>query len=192
MTDAILKIEDTKLQHVVTSADVRKLLEAQVEELFPTVPVARVLGEKTVRTGIQLVFEGKPYRVQESGEEIQLFLQFETNEHYNQALTEVTSQSTEKTSANSFFAIGILDESWQADVEEAVRCEAIYARRNSYEGKEIADYMEGQKQDAERLKHRIRTGWPAPSKTASLFFGERPKPPKPTTLNRIKMPWPPV
>jgi hypothetical protein len=169
MTDVILRIEDTKVQHLPTSLEVRRVLESQVQELFPRVPTAKVL-EKTVNTGIQLAFEGRPKPLLEQNETIQAHLYFETADHYPQTVLELERISTERASENTYFAVGQLEESWAADLEEIVRCESIYAKRNQYEGKEIADYLEGQRQDADRLKTRLRQRMARALENGQLIF----------------------
>ena len=169
MTDAILRIDDIKVQYMPTSNDARKVLTDQIEELFQRVPTAKVL-DKTVNAGLQLAFEGKPKPLLNVNEPIQAILHFETTDHYNQIVAELKQQSTERSAENQFFAVGQLDESWAVDLEEIARCEHIYTLRNQYEGKEIADYMEGQLQDADQLKQRLRQRMSRALETGQLIF----------------------
>ncbi|MCF2494278.1 BREX system P-loop protein BrxC [Dyadobacter chenhuakuii] len=169
MTDAILRIDDNKLHHIPTSNEVRQLLETQVQELFQRVPSAKVL-EKTVNTGIQLAFDGRTRSVLEINETIQSQLHFEAPDSYNRTITELERLSTEKAAENTYYAVGQLDDSWVPDLEEIVRCEHIYKQRNQHEGKEIADYMEGQRQDADRLKQRLRQRMARALENGQLIF----------------------
>lgn len=176
MTDAILRVEDAKNQHVVTTTDVRRTLVEQVEQLFTTPPLTKLLNEKTVRTGLQLQFEGRAYVVSGQDEDIQTVIHFETHDHYDGLLAELKTQSTETAQASRQFALGLLEESFAADVEEIVRCEAIYGRRGQYSEKEIGDYLEGQRQEAERLKQRLRTRLASALEAGEVVFRGGSKP----------------
>lgn len=155
MTDAVLRLGEEKDRYQVTDAEARKVMQEQLEEIFSPTPSARLLNEKTVVTGIQLVWRGRSFAVVGASETMQTHCSFELPDLYASRVQEVRDQSAQAANATAIFAVGKLDGAIAADLEEIVRCEMM-ARGAEYEDKETADYRHGQRQDAEQAKRALR------------------------------------
>ena len=155
MTDAIIRVEENKQKEYVSGPDMRKVLENQIEDLYTPVPFARILNTKTVKAGIQLVWDGRMSKLLESNEEIQIELNFSNKANYAQLLNDLKSNSTEKSNDKKIYFIGQIEQGIDKLLEEIVRCEKIYGTRGRYSDKEILDYLNSQSQEAERLKGQV-------------------------------------
>lgn len=155
MTDAIIKVEENKQKEYVSGPDMRKVLENQIEDLYLPVPSARILNTKTVKAGIQLIWDGRMSKLLENNEEIQIELNFSNKANYPQLLSELKSNSTEKSNDKKIYFIGQIEQGIDKLLEEIVRCDKIYATRGRYTDKEILDYLNSQAQESERLKSQV-------------------------------------
>lgn len=156
MTDAIIRIEEEKAKEFISGQDTRRVLENQIEDLFTPVPNARVLNSKTIKAGIQLIWEGRPSKILEQNEEIQIEINYSNKANYDARLNELRSSSTEKVNENKIFFLGQLEDGIDKLLEEIVRCEKIYSTRSKYSDKEIGDYLNSQYQEAEQLKLQVK------------------------------------
>ncbi len=155
MTDAIIRIEEEKQKEFISGQDTRRVIDGQIEDLFTPVPNARILNTKTVKSGIQLIWEGRPSKF-EANEEIQVEIHYSNQANYTQKLNELRSLSTENINGNKLYFIGQLDDGIDKQLEEIVRCEKIYGTRGKYSDKEIGDYLNSQYQEAEQLKQQVK------------------------------------
>jgi hypothetical protein len=156
MTDAIIGIEKDKEKIHVGSNEIRKVYEGQIEDIFTPVPSARIANTKSVKTGIQLVLDGKLSKLLEPNDEIQTELHFVQATDYTSLLDELKIKSTETQNSSKVFYLGQLDAKLESTLEEIVRCVEISARKNKYTDKEIIDYLNSQYQAAETLKANLR------------------------------------
>jgi hypothetical protein len=156
MTDAIIRIEEEKAKEFISGQDTRRVLENQIEDLFTPVPNARILNSKTVKSGIQLIWEGRISKILEPNEEIQIELNYSNKSNYDARLNELRTSSTEKTNENKIYFLGQLDDGIDKLLEEIVRCEKIYSTRSKYSDKEIGDYLNSQYQESEQLKQQVK------------------------------------
>jgi hypothetical protein len=156
MTDAIIRIEDEKQKEFVSGNDTRRVIESQLEDLFTPVPNARIQNSKTVKTGIQLIWDGRLSKILEANEEIQIEIHYANKANYNDKVNELRSLSTEKSNENKMYVVGQLDNNVDKTLEEIVRCEKIYGTINKYTDKEIIDYLNSQFQEAENLKGSVK------------------------------------
>lgn len=156
MTDAIITIEQKKQTEFVSSQQTRRIIESQIEDQFTPVPNARILNTKTVKSGIQIIWEGKLSKILEPNEDIQIEIQYANQTNYDSKLNELRSSSTEKSNENKIYFIGQIEEGVDKLLEEIVRCESIYATKNQYRDKEILDYLNSQYQEAEKLKAQVK------------------------------------
>ena len=170
MTDAIIKIEDEKKRLFVSANDSRRALESQIEDLFAPVPFARVLNTKTVKSGIQVIWDGKLSKLAEPNEEIQTEIHFSKKAAYQQKFDEIKATSTEKANENKMFFIGQLEDGVDVLLEEIVRCEGIYGTRNRYSDKEILDYLNSQYQEAQSIKGRVKRNLASALENGDLIF----------------------
>lgn len=156
MTDAIIRIELEKQKEPVSNQDTRKIIDSQIEDLFTPVPNARILNTKTVKSGIQLIWDSRPSKLLEQSEEIQVEIHYSNQANYTKKLNELKSLSTEKINENKLYFIGQLEDGIDKQLEEIVRCERIYGTKSKYTDKEIGDYLNSQYQEAEKLKSQVK------------------------------------
>lgn len=155
MTDAIIRIEDEKQKLYISGQDIRRILEKQIEELFAPVPSARILNTKTVKAGIQLIWDGRFSKILEPNEEIQIELLFSTKAKYDQKVNEIRNNSSERSNENKLYFIGALEENIDKVLEDIVRCENISGTKTRYTDKEIIEYLTSQYQEAQLLKQKV-------------------------------------
>jgi len=155
MTDAIIKLEEEKQRFVVTNSSIRKIFESQIEDIFLVVPTARIANTKSVKSGIQLMFENRLSKLKETNEEIQTEIHFSLRAKYAADVEELKQKSMEPLNASRNYSVGLLDEILDKTLEEIVRCEEVASWKNKYDDKEILDYLNSQFQDAQILKGQI-------------------------------------
>jgi len=155
MTDAIIKIEDEKQRITVSSPAIRKVFENQIENIFVVVPTARIVNTKSVKSGIQLMYENRLSKLLEPNEEIQTEIHFSLRSKYTVDLEELKHKSIENFNANRNYLIGLLDDVLDKTLEEIVRCEEVASWKSKYDDKEILDYLNSQIQEANKLKDQI-------------------------------------
>ena len=108
MTDAIIKLEDDKLRIPVSSTQVRKVFENQIEDIFSIVPTARIANTKSVKSGIQLMYENRISKLAETTEEIQTEICFSLRSKYASDLEELKHKSMEAQNTSRNYFIGLL------------------------------------------------------------------------------------
>lgn len=156
MTDAIIKLEDEKQRVAVSGTAIRKVFESQIEDIFSVVPSARIANTKSVKSGIQLMYENRLSKLAESTEEIQTEIHFSIRSKYASELEELKQKSMENQNANRNYFLGLLDDVLEKTLEEIVRCEELASWKNRYDDKEILDYLNSQFQEAQTLKDSVR------------------------------------
>ena len=155
MTEAITKIEVEKEKMSVSAGDIRKVYIGLLRDIFSPVPSARIENTKTIKTGINFNQEMRDFKVLESNEEIQTEIIFASVSSYNHQKEELLRVSTENTKKSRLYQIGKIEKNIDNDIIEIVKCESIYNTRNSYDNKEINDYLNSQDQRAKGLKSKI-------------------------------------
>jgi len=156
MTDAIIKLEDDKLRIPVSSSQVRKVFESQIEDIFSIVPTARIANTKSVKSGIQLMYENRISKLAETTEEIQTEICFSLRSKYATDLEELKHKSMEAQNTSRNYFIGLLEDIQDKNLEDIVRCEEVASLKNRYDDKEILDYLNSQFQEAQALKDALR------------------------------------
>ena len=156
MTDAIIKLEDEKQRITVSGTAIRKVFESQIEDIFSVVPSARIANTKSVKSGIQLMYENRLSKLAESTEEIQTEIHFSIRSKYASDLEELKQKSMENQNSSRNYFLGLLDDVLEKTLEEIVRCEELASWKNRNDDKEILDYLNSQFQDAQKFKDSIR------------------------------------
>ena len=156
MTDAIIKLEDEKQRVAVSGTAIRKVFESQIEDIFSIVPSARIANTKSVKSGIQLMYENRLSKLKEVTEEIQSEIHFSIRSKYASDLEELKQRSMENQNASRNYFLGLLDDVLEKTLEEIVRCEELASWKNKYDDKEILDYLNSQFQEAQTLKDSVR------------------------------------
>jgi hypothetical protein len=170
MTDAIIRLEDEKLRIMVSSSQVRKVFESQIEDIFSIVPTARIANTKSVKSGIQLMYENRISKLSESSEEIQTEIFFSLRSNYESELEGLKYKSTEPQNSSRIFLIGLIEEIYDNILEEIVRCEEVASWKNKYDDKEILDYINSQYQEAQKLKDTLRRKLKASLESGEFLF----------------------
>jgi hypothetical protein len=156
MTDAIIKLEDEKQRLAVSGTAIRKVFESQIEDIFSVVPSARIANTKSVKSGIQFMYENRLSKLSEATEEIQTEIHFSIRSKYASDLEELKQRSMENQNASRNYFLGLLDDVLEKTLEEIVRCEELASWKNRYDDKEILDYLNSQFQEAQTLKDSVR------------------------------------
>ena len=156
MTDAIIKLEDEKQRVAVSGTAIRKVFESQIEDIFRIIPSARIANTKSVKSGIQLMYENRLSKLAEATEEIQTEIHFSIRSKYTSDLDELKQRSMENQNASRNYFLGLLDDVLEKTLEEIVRCEELASWKNRYDDKEILDYLNSQFQEAQTLKDSVR------------------------------------
>jgi hypothetical protein len=110
MTDAIIKLEDEKQRVAVSGSAIRKVFESQIEDIFSVVPSARIANTKSVKSGIQLMYENRLSKLAEATEEIQTEIHFSIRSKYVSDLEELKQRSMENQNASRNYFLGLLDD----------------------------------------------------------------------------------
>ncbi|MEO1652851.1 MAG: BREX system P-loop protein BrxC, partial [Bacteroidota bacterium] len=156
MTEAITNIEQEKNKIYVGGTDTRKVIEAQLEDIFQPVPNARIFNTKTVKTGVILNHEERLYKLAEPNETVQTEIRFVLRDQYQEVVEDLLKGSTERINTKKIYLVGLLDEDLGSTLEEIVRCQEIGSTRLRYKDKEILDYLNSQLQEAERMRNEVR------------------------------------
>jgi len=170
MTDAIIKLEDEKIRIPVSSTQVRKVFESQIEDIFSIGLTARIANTKSVKSGIQLLFENRISKLTDSTEEIQTEISFALRTNYANQVEELRHKSMEQQNSSRNYFIGLLDDFQEKYLEDIVRCEEVASWKNRYDDKEILDYLSSQFQEAQVLKDTLRRKLIASLESGELVF----------------------
>ncbi len=170
MTDAIIKLEDEKQRIPVSNNQVRKVFEDQILDIFTIVPTARIANTKSVKSGIQLMYEGRLSKLAEANEEIQTEINFSLRSKYAVDLEELKHKSMEQENDARNYFIGLVEDVQDKTLEDIVRCEEIASWKNRYDDKEIHDYLNSQFQEAQILKSTLRKKLIAALESGELIF----------------------
>jgi len=153
MTDAIISLEIEKNKVFTESKHLREIIEGRFKEIFQPVPSVKLLQTKTIDTDIYYIDDsGKLFRTIDNNKDIKLNIKFATQQAYKQLTADIQIISTETANKNNFYLIGIEEDDWIPMIQEIHKCETIYGTRNRYNDKEINDYLNGQQQEANKLK----------------------------------------
>ncbi len=156
MTDAIIKLEDEKQKFQVSSTAVRKVFENQVEDIFSIAPTARIANTKSVKSGIQLLYENRLSKLLDSGEEIQSEIHYTVRSSYDSTMDDLKRTSMESHNSSRIYMLGLLDDKLNKTLEEIVSCEEVASWKSRYDDREILDYLNSQFQEAQNLKDQVR------------------------------------
>lgn len=170
MTDAIIQLEDDKLRIPVSSTQVRKVFENQIEDIFSIVPTARIANTKSVKSGIQLMYENRISKLAETTEEIQTEISFSLRSKYASDLEELKHKSMEAQNTSRNYFIGLLEDIQDKNLEDIVRCEEVASWKNRFDDKEILDYLNSQFQEAQVLKDALRRKLIAALESGEFIF----------------------
>lgn len=170
MTDAIIRLEEDKQQMNVNAQDLLKITQSQLNDLFTPPPSARLLGTKTVKSGIQLIDSERPYKLVDPNEEIQTELHFVNEANYADRVLELTARSTERGHQNRLFWLGKLPGSLADLLDNIARNEGIYATRGRYDDREIGDYLKAQFDEAQAQKNEVQRQLRLALESGEFFF----------------------
>lgn len=154
MTDAIINIENEKSKIVPQGSDKRRVYEDIIKDIFSPVPSARLHNTKTIKSGVNLNLDMRTFKMLEGNEEIQLEAGFVMEAEYPKIMEELIRNSTESSNSSRMYLLGKLAGQVEDDIIEIVKCDEISNRR--VEDKEINDYLNSQKQQAQALRSKIR------------------------------------
>lgn len=155
MTDAIINIENEKNKYVPQGPDKRRVYEDIVKDIFSPVPSARLRHSKSIKSGVNLNLDLRVFKLLESNNEVQLETAFVLENEYSSRLEEFTRQSTESNNQSRFYLLGKLGKDIEDEIIEIVKCEEISNKR-IIDDKEINDYLNGQKQQAQEKRNTVR------------------------------------
>jgi len=153
MTDAISKLEDEKARINPQGIEKRRVYENIIKDIFSPLPSARLLNTKAIKCGVNLNLEMRTFKLEGGNEEVQLETAFVLENEYAPTLEELRRNSTERSNGSRIYLLGKLDKSIEDEIIEIVKCEEISNRR--VEDKEINDYLNSQKQQAQTLRSRV-------------------------------------
>lgn len=170
MTDAIIKLEDEKIRIPVSSAQIRKVIESQMEDIFSSGLTARISDTKSVKSGVQLLFENRLSKLIDTAEEIQTEITFAVRANYAEQVEEFKHRSMEQQNSSKNYYVGLLDDFKEKYLEDIVRCEEVASWKNRYDDKEILDYLSSQFQEAQVLKDAFRRKLVAGLESGELIF----------------------
>jgi hypothetical protein len=178
MTDAIIRIEEEKLKIFVSGSSTRKVYESQIEDIFSPAPTTRIANTKSVKSGVQFVFDERLSKITTENDEIQTEIHFAQRSKYTQSLDELKHRSTEKLNESKIYLLGLFDEELDKTLEEIVRCEEIASQKHKYDDKEIIDYLNSQFQEAQVLRQQIKRKLLTALESGEFIFRGTSKPAK--------------
>jgi len=170
MTDAIIRLEEDKQQLDVGAQDLLNVTQAVLRDLFTPPPSARLLGTKTVKSGVQLIDNDRPYKLADPNEEVQTELHFVNEANYADQVQELTARSTERINQNRLFWLGKLPGSLAEFLDNIVRNEGIFATRGRYDDREINDYLKAQFDEAQAQRTEVQRQLQRALEGGEFFF----------------------
>lgn len=171
MTDAVIRLEEDKNRIDVTRPAMLSQMQEQLTDLFSPPPTTRLLGTKTVKTGIQHIDQDRPYKLVDANEEIQTELHFVAEAGYADRVNELTARSTDPAYKNRLFWLAKLPGTLEAMLDGIVRNEGIYHQaRQANTDREIQDYLTSQYQEAQSLKISVNRQLRQALEAGEFFF----------------------
>ncbi len=158
MSEAVSELAQKRQAFAPGRSEERHILTDALTALFSPQPQARIYQTKTVGCGLKLVTAGLPANVFGDKEEIQVVLEYGGEAQLAARRKEHLAESLQAAARRTIFLDAVEDPALEGLVAEIFRSEKIAgANRGQSQGKEVDDYLTGQRQLAERKKVELAT-----------------------------------
>jgi hypothetical protein len=177
LSEKVKELEEKRKEIVPGVREHRRIRNNKIKEIFTPLPKANIHGAKQVQAGLKLNTSHGEISIQGDNREVQLVLDLVAESQYEATKQEyVQKKSTQDTYENTIFLVARkpdLDDT----IDEIYRSEQIFERnRGEKTDKKISDYLNGQRQRAEKLRRRLERELRDGMVRGSFVFRGKPTP----------------
>jgi hypothetical protein len=155
LSEKVNDLEDQRRKLVPNIREQQRIQNDKIRQIFTPTPSASLHGSKSVKTGLKLNTKSGLVAIDGSKQEIHMVVSFVGAEEYEAQRVECTQQSTQSSNENTIFLLAH-DPGVEDLVDEIFRCERIFDQnRDRKTDKEVSDYLNGQRQRAQKLRREL-------------------------------------
>ncbi|HOT29800.1 MAG TPA: BREX system P-loop protein BrxC [Candidatus Ozemobacteraceae bacterium] len=173
MSAAVIDLDKERGRIQPTTAEMRKIVNTAIREIFTPLPDAKLDGARQIRTGIKVAAGSLAVSVSGEKETIQTIVELVPEKRMEQVRLERIADSQQRSSDRSVWLIGYEDPAIESLALDIHRSQTIYSQyRNKTNDKDVEEYLRAQQQRADALTAelaRIMTG--ALAKGSFVFRG---------------------
>jgi hypothetical protein len=148
-------VEKERGQLALRSADLRRIFNEALREVFEPLPSARVDGTLTVTSGIKHLTAGQAASLAGERETVQTVIVFAESADYDAERTRILDESRQRSSEHTIYLLGRTAPDAQNLVNEIFRCQRIVDIHRSDPDQEVKEYCNGQTERAARFANEL-------------------------------------
>jgi hypothetical protein len=175
MSEAVADMEKQRADIHAGSREMRLVLHDKLKQIFTPAPTVRLLGTRSVTTGIKAVSGTLAVSLDAEREPVQTVIEFVSPGSYEKAKEERILDSNQRTNLNCLYLLVREDPDIDNKLVEIVRSLGIYNKnRNNAVEKEVSEYLNGQLQRAETLSGALEALLKKQLAAGSFIFRGKP------------------
>jgi hypothetical protein len=144
-------VERERAQLALRSADLRRIFNEALRDVFEPLPSARVNGTLTVTSGVKHLSAGQAASLSGERETIQTVVVFADSADYDAQRARTLDESRQRSSENTIYLLGRTAPDAENLVREIFRCQRIVDIHRGDPDQEVKDYCNGQTERTSRL-----------------------------------------
>jgi hypothetical protein len=148
-------VEKERSQLALRSADLRRIFNEALRDVFEPLPSARVNGTLTVTSGIKHLSAGQAASLAGERETIQTVVVFADSADYDAERNRTLDDSRQRSSEHTIYLLGRTAPDAQNLVNEIFRCQRIVDIHRGDPDQEVKEYCNGQTERAARLTNEL-------------------------------------
>jgi hypothetical protein len=148
-------VEQERAQVPLRSADVQRIFNTVLTEVFTPLPSARLNGSFTVTSGVKRSAGGRTMVLAGEREAIQTVVVLVDPGDYDAERTRLLDESRHRSSESTIFLLGRMPQEAMDIAGEIYRCNRIVELYRNDPDQEVKEYCAGQTDHAKRLANRL-------------------------------------
>jgi len=175
MSEAVSEMEGERAKIHAGLRETRLVLHDKLKQIFTPAPTVRLLGTRSVTTGIKAMSGTLAISLDGEREPVQTVIEFVSPDSYEKAKEERILDSNQRTNLNCLYLLAKEDKDIENKLVEIVRSNGIYNQnRNKTVEKEVGEYLNGQLQRAEALSGALEAVLKKQLVAGSFIFRGKP------------------
>lgn len=175
MSEAVSEMEGERAKIHAGPREIRLVLHDKLKQIFTPAPTVRLLGTRSVTTGIKAMSGTLAISLDGEREPVQTVVEFMSPGGYEKAKEERILDSNQRTNLNCLYLLAKEDPDIDNKLVEIVRSNGIYNQnRNKTVEKEVSEYLNGQFQRAETLSGALEALLKKQLAAGSFIFRGKP------------------
>jgi len=175
MSEAVSEMEGERAKIHAGPREIRLVLHDKLKQIFTPAPTVRLLGTRSVTTGIKAMSGALAISLDGEREPVQTVIELVPPGSYEKAKEERILDSNQRANLNCLYLLAKEDPEIDNKLVEIVRSLGIYNQnRNKTVEKEVSEYLNGQFQRAETLGNELEVLLKKQLAAGSFIFRGKP------------------